>query len=44
MDSVIFQAMAIDIDRKFSGARLDKVVQIAAGTQVFKFWTGREKP
>ena len=43
MDSVIFQAMAVELDRKFSGSRLDKVVQVSAGSLVFKFWTGREK-
>lgn len=43
MDSVIFQAMAVEAQRKFSGSRLDKVVQLSAGTMVLKFWTGREK-
>lgn len=43
MDSVIFQAMAVEIGRKFSGSRLDKVVQVSAGTLVLKFWTGSEK-
>ena len=43
MDSVLFQAMAVEIGRKFSGSRLDKVVQTTAGTLVLKFWTGQEK-
>ena len=43
MDSVIFQAMAVEVNRKFSGSRLDKIVQVSAGTLVFKLWTGREK-
>ncbi|MGW8312979.1 MAG: Rqc2 family fibronectin-binding protein [Desulfuromonadales bacterium] len=43
MDSVIFQAMAVDLNRRLAGSRLDRVVQIAAGTMVMKFWTGSEK-
>ena len=43
MDSVIFQAMAAEVGRKFAGSRLDKVVQVTAGTLVLKFWTGQEK-
>jgi len=43
MDSVIFQAMAIELNRRLAGSRLDRVVQIAAGTMTMKFWTGREK-
>ena len=43
MDSVLFQAMAIELNRKLSRSRLDKVVQTGAGTLVLKFWTGQEK-
>ena len=43
MDSVIFQAMAVEVGRKVAGSRLDKVVQISAGTLVLKLWTGQEK-
>jgi predicted ribosome quality control (RQC) complex YloA/Tae2 family protein len=43
MDSVLFQAMAIELNHKLSRSRLDKVVQTGAGTLVLKFWTGREK-
>ncbi len=43
MDSVLFQAMAIELNRKLSNSRLDKVVQTGAGTLVLKFWTGQEK-
>ncbi len=43
MDSVLFQAMAAEVGRKFAGSRLDKVVQVTAGTLVLKFWTGQEK-
>jgi len=43
MDSVIFQAMAVEVGRKLAGSRLDKVVQISAGTLVLKLWTGQEK-
>jgi predicted ribosome quality control (RQC) complex YloA/Tae2 family protein len=43
MDSVLFQAMAIELNRKLCNSRLDKVVQTGAGTLVLKFWTGEEK-
>ena len=43
MDSVIFQAMAIDLDRKLANSRLDRVIQTTAGTLVLKFWTGQDK-
>ncbi len=43
MDSVLFQAMAIELNRKLSRSRLDKVVQTGAGTLVLRFWTGQEK-
>ena len=43
MDSVLFHAMAIELNRKLSRSRLDKVVQTGAGTLVLKFWTGQEK-
>jgi predicted ribosome quality control (RQC) complex YloA/Tae2 family protein len=43
MDSVIFQAMAIELGRKLAKSRLDRVIQVSAGTLVLKFWTGREK-
>ncbi len=43
MDTVLFQAMAIELNRKLSRSRLDKVVQTGAGTLVLKFWTGQEK-
>lgn len=39
----MFQAMTVEIGQMFSGSRLDKVVQVAAGTLVLRFWTGREK-
>jgi predicted ribosome quality control (RQC) complex YloA/Tae2 family protein len=43
MDSVLFQAMAIELNRKLSRSRLDKVIQTGAGTLVLKLWTGQEK-
>ena len=43
MDSVLFQAMSIELNRKLSNSRLDKVVQTGAGTLVLKFWSGEEK-
>src|SRR5210317_854155 len=43
MDSILFQAMAIELNHKLSRSRLDKVVQTGAGTLVLKFWTGQEK-
>lgn len=43
MDSVIFQAMAVELNRKLTNSRLDRVIQVAAGTLVLRFWTGREK-
>lgn len=43
MDSVIFQAMAVELGRKLANSRLDRVIQGTAGTLVLKFWTGREK-
>jgi predicted ribosome quality control (RQC) complex YloA/Tae2 family protein len=43
MDSVLFQAMAIELNLKLSRSRLDKVVQTGAGTLVLKLWTGQEK-
>ncbi|MGK2907567.1 MAG: Rqc2 family fibronectin-binding protein [Desulfuromonadales bacterium] len=43
MDSVIFQAMAVELNRKLAHSRLDRVIQITAGTLVLRFWTGREK-
>ncbi|MDT8443722.1 MAG: NFACT family protein, partial [Desulfuromonadales bacterium] len=43
MDSVIFQAMAIELNRKLGNSRLDRVIQITAGTLILRFWTGREK-
>lgn len=43
MDSVIFQAMAVELNRKLANSRLDRVIQVTAGTLVFKLWTGREK-
>lgn len=43
MDSVIFQAMAIEQNRRLANSRLDKVTQVTAGTLVLKFWTGRDK-
>ena len=43
MDSVIFQAMAAEVGSKVVGSRLDKVVQVTAGTLILRFWTGREK-
>jgi predicted ribosome quality control (RQC) complex YloA/Tae2 family protein len=43
MDSVIFQAIAIELNRKLARSRLDRVIQVTAGTLVFRFWTGREK-
>lgn len=43
MDSLIFQAMAIELNRKLANSRLDRVIQTTAGTLVLRFWTGREK-
>jgi predicted ribosome quality control (RQC) complex YloA/Tae2 family protein len=43
MDSVIFQAVAIELNRKLANSRLDRVIQITAGTLILRFWTGREK-
>lgn len=43
MDSVIFQAMAFEVNHRLAGSRLDKVTQVTSGTLVMKFWTGREK-
>lgn len=43
MDSVIFQAMAVELNRKLANSRLDRVIQISAGTLVLRLWTGREK-
>lgn len=43
MDSVLFQAMAIELNRKLSRSRLDKVLQTGSGTLVLRFWTGQEK-
>ena len=43
MDSLIFQAMATELNRKIAHSRLDRVIQVTAGTLVLRFWTGREK-
>ena len=43
MDSLIFQAMAVELNRALANSRLDRVIQITAGTLVLRFWTGREK-
>jgi predicted ribosome quality control (RQC) complex YloA/Tae2 family protein len=43
MDSLIFQAMAVELNRKLARSRLDRVIQITAGTLILRFWTGREK-
>ena len=43
MDSLIFQAMAVELNRKLANSRLDRVIQITAGTLILRFWTGREK-
>lgn len=43
MDSVIFQAMATELNSKLAGSRLDRVIQVTAGTMVMRLWTGREK-
>ncbi|MGK2944168.1 MAG: Rqc2 family fibronectin-binding protein [Desulfuromonadales bacterium] len=43
MDSVIFQAMTVELNRKLVNSRLDRVIQITAGSLILRFWTGREK-
>ena len=43
MDSLIFQAMAVELNRKLANSRLDRAIQITAGTLILRFWTGREK-
>ena len=43
MDSVLFQAMAVELNRKLANSRLDRVIQVTAGTLILRFWTGREK-
>jgi predicted ribosome quality control (RQC) complex YloA/Tae2 family protein len=43
MDSVIFQAIAVELNRKLARSRLDRVIQVTAGTLVLRLWTGREK-
>ena len=43
MDSVIFQAMTVELNHKLANSRLDRVIQITAGTLILRFWTGREK-
>lgn len=43
MDSVIFQAMAAELDRKLGNSRVERILQVSAGTLVLKLWTGREK-
>lgn len=43
MDSLIFQAMAADLNLRLADSRLDKVIQTGAGTLVLKFWTGQDK-
>ena len=43
MDSVIFQAMAVELNHKLAHSRVDRVIQVTAGTLVLRFWTGREK-
>ena len=42
MDSLIFQAMAIELSSRLANSRIDKVVQVSSGTLVLKLWTGRE--
>lgn len=43
MDSLIFQAMAVELDRELANSRVDRVIQVTAGTLVLRLWTGREK-
>jgi predicted ribosome quality control (RQC) complex YloA/Tae2 family protein len=43
MDSVIFQAMAAELNRVLANSRVDRVIQVTAGTLVLKLWTGCEK-
>lgn len=43
MDSLIFQAIAVELNQKLANNRLDRVIQITAGTLILRFWTGREK-
>ncbi len=43
MDSLIFQAMAAELNCKLANSRVDRVVQVTAGTLILKLWTGREK-
>ncbi len=43
MDSVIFQAMAAELNRILANSRVDRVIQVTAGTLILKLWTGREK-
>jgi len=43
MDSVIFQAIAVELNKSLANSRLDKVVQPTAGSLLLKIWTGEEK-
>ena len=43
MDSLLFQAMAVELENRLANSRLDKVLQPGAGVLVLKFWTGQEK-
>ena len=43
MDSLIFKAMAVELDRELANSRVDRVIQVTAGTLVLRLWTGREK-
>ena len=43
MDSVIFQALAIEINRKLANSQIDKIIQVSPGSIVLRLWTGSEK-
>lgn len=43
MDSLIFQAMAADLNRTLANSRVERVIQTAAETLVLRLWTGRDK-
>ena len=43
MDNVIFQALAIEINRKLANSQIDKIIQVSPGSIVLRLWTGTEK-
>ncbi len=43
MDSIILQSLAAEVAKRIDGSRIDRIIQVGAGTMVLRIWTGRER-